>query len=404
MSTQIKSFSNNPNQGNMQLLSKLEGHQDIVNAAIIIPGEDGVISISEDKTIRIWLKRDRGAYWPSVCHVLSSPASSMDYHSESKRLFVGMDNGYVSEFNVANDYNRIKLIKNFFAHQGRVKEVLYSPQTESLLSVGRDKNLVWFNSENGNRIGSYMCKFACSSLQFDHQSGHAFVGDVNGQIEMIKLENNSFRTITTLKGHSSIVRCLEWDSLNQLLFSGGSDKSIICWDIGGKKGTAYELQGHNNVVTSLYFSHQSRQILSSSEDSMIVGWNMNCQRQETPEWAESDFCQLCNRPFFWNVRAMYDQKTIGFRQHHCRLCGKAICDQCSPNRSTLPKLGYEFPVRLCTECYPTKVQDSDRVSLAKFYESKHCVNHMSVDEPNKLMVTSGFDRVIKLWDISGILV
>ena len=33
----------------MQLLSKLEGHQDIVNAAIIIPGEDGVISISEDK-------------------------------------------------------------------------------------------------------------------------------------------------------------------------------------------------------------------------------------------------------------------------------------------------------------------------------------------------------------------
>lgn len=90
MSTQIKSFTSDTNRANIQLLSKLEGHQDVVNAAFIIPGEDGVVSISEDKyvllfftrqkfllytfscrTIRIWLKRDRGAYWPSVCHVLS---------------------------------------------------------------------------------------------------------------------------------------------------------------------------------------------------------------------------------------------------------------------------------------------------------------------------------------------
>lgn len=33
----------------LQLLSKLEGHQDVVNMAIILRGEDGVISISEDK-------------------------------------------------------------------------------------------------------------------------------------------------------------------------------------------------------------------------------------------------------------------------------------------------------------------------------------------------------------------
>lgn len=186
----------------------------------------------------------------------------MSYNHQTKRLFVGMDNGYISEFNVATDYNRIKLIKNFCAHQGRVKEVLFSLETEMVLSIGRDKYLVWHCSERGNRYGTYMCKLACSALQyvsllkvllilfndfycrFDHQSRHAFIGDVNGQIEMIKLENESFQIITTLKGHTSMVRCLEWDSINQLLFSGGSDMTIICWDIGGKKGTAYELQGH----------------------------------------------------------------------------------------------------------------------------------------------------------------
>ena len=49
MSTQIKSFSNNTDSRNFPLVSKLEGHQDVVNAAFIIPGEDGVVSISEDK-------------------------------------------------------------------------------------------------------------------------------------------------------------------------------------------------------------------------------------------------------------------------------------------------------------------------------------------------------------------
>ncbi|TNN36029.1 WD repeat and FYVE domain-containing protein 2 [Liparis tanakae] len=54
------------------LLSKIEAFQDVVSAAVIIPKEDGVISVSEDRTIRVWLKRDSGQYWPSVYHTLPS--------------------------------------------------------------------------------------------------------------------------------------------------------------------------------------------------------------------------------------------------------------------------------------------------------------------------------------------
>jgi WD40 repeat protein len=76
------------------------------------------------------------------------------------------------------------------------------------------------------------------------QSKHAFIGDYNGHITMLKIEETTYKPITTLKGHSASIRCLVWDSTKQMLFSGGCDKMIICWDIGGKKGTAYELQGH----------------------------------------------------------------------------------------------------------------------------------------------------------------
>lgn len=49
MTTEIKAYYQNTNRAKIELLSKLEGHQDVVNAAFIIPGEDGVISVSEDK-------------------------------------------------------------------------------------------------------------------------------------------------------------------------------------------------------------------------------------------------------------------------------------------------------------------------------------------------------------------
>lgn len=168
----------------------------------------------------------------------------MDYNHQTKRLFVGMDNGQTTEFSITSDYNRIKQVRDYAPHQGRIKVVLFSLECEWLLSIGRDKFLQWHCSERGNRIGNYFCKFSCTALQFDHQSRHVFIGDTNGHIEMLKLENNVYKPITTLRGHSASIRCLTWDSLNQLLFSGASDKMIICWDIGTRKGTAYELEGH----------------------------------------------------------------------------------------------------------------------------------------------------------------
>ena len=40
------------------------------------------------------------------------------------------------------------------------------------------------------------------------------------------------------------VQCLAWDAEKSLLCSGSFDKSIVVWDIGGQRGTAFELQGH----------------------------------------------------------------------------------------------------------------------------------------------------------------
>ncbi|XP_075775209.1 WD repeat and FYVE domain-containing protein 2 isoform X2 [Pelodiscus sinensis] len=296
------------------LLSKVEGSQDVVSMAAIVPKEDGVISVSEDRTVRVWLKRESGQYWPSIYHAMPSPCSCMSFNPETRRLSVGLDNGSISEFILSEDYNKMTPVKSY-------------------------------------------------------QGG---------------------------------VTALCWDPAQRVLFSGSSDHSIIMWDIGGRKGTAIELQGHNDKVQCLSYAHHTRQLISCGADGGIVVWNMDVERQETPEWLDSDSCQKCDQPFFWNFKQMWDCKKIGLRQHHCRKCGKAVCGKCSSKRSSIPLMGFEFEVRVCDSCHES-ITDEERAPTATFHDSKHNIVHVHFDATRGWLLTSGTDKVIKLWDMTPVV-
>ena len=86
----------------------------------------------------------------------------------------------------------------------------------------------------------------------------------------------------------------------------------------------------------------------------------------------------------------------------CRKCGRAVCDGCSPRRLPLPFKGHEVPVRVCEECH-IKVDERETKSQACFYEMKHSVTHLSYDASKQVLVTSGSDHVVKIWNIKALL-
>ena len=53
-------------------------------------------------------------------------------------------------------------------------------------------------------------------------------------------------------------------------------------------------------------------------------------------------CMLCDSSF-----------NIFFRKHHCRKCGRCVCEDCAPSKNTRPLLevGISEPVRHCMVCY-----------------------------------------------------
>ncbi|XP_065840729.1 WD repeat and FYVE domain-containing protein 2-like [Oscarella lobularis] len=385
------------------LVNKLESAGHTVNEAFIIPHEDAVVTAGEDKTVRVWLLRESGEYWPSICQTTPSAATSLAYNGETRRLFIGFSSGAITEFSLTEDFNRMTLRRNYSAHMNRVSQMVFSLEHEWILSVGRDKCLQWHSTESGHRLGGHQISAWCLSLQFDAESKHIFVGDFSGLIHVLKIEENSINEVTTLKGHSGSIRSLSWDPDKRLLFSGSFDEVIVVWDIGSQKGTAFELSGHQDHVRAVCYIPHARKLLSSGDDKKLVVWNLESPKKETPVWAESDICEKCSAAFFWNVKEMWQKKKLQLnRQHHCRSCGLAVCNKCSKQSSCLPSMGFEYPVRLCNECND-KLTDEDQKTTTKFFDLKHEVMYMYYDPTKCHLLTVGSDKVVKLWDIKSIL-
>jgi len=252
------------------------------------------------------------------------------------------------------------------------------------------------------KMGSFLCDSYPTSLQFDADAQFLFAGDSTGSILLLRLVDNVAQLFTKLSAHTGSISDLAWDATRQLLFSSSSDSLVIVWDIGSKKGQAYELTGHSTKLTALAYASGSSKLFSADENGMLLCWDMKAKRIETPEWKTADTCQLCDAPFFWNFKVMWERKVVGQRQHHCRTCGNAICSACAANTTRFPPMGYEIPVRICKACHQRMTDRPDEFDLTPLASSTDLrigVSCMHLDETSGRLVTVGFDRVIMIWDI-----
>lgn len=94
------------------------------------------------------------------------------------------------------------------------------------------------------KIFLFFLKSIICTIRYDSQAKYVFIGDAGGQITMLRLDTSGAAFVTTFKGHTGSIRSLSWVAGPQLLFSGSCDQSVIVWDVGGRRGTVYELQGH----------------------------------------------------------------------------------------------------------------------------------------------------------------
>ena len=90
--------SSNSLQGSVrpELINKIDASTGEVNGIVQMPGKDAILSISSDRSVRVWLLRDSGQYWPSICHYMGGAATALHFNHQHRKVFVGLDNGMIS--------------------------------------------------------------------------------------------------------------------------------------------------------------------------------------------------------------------------------------------------------------------------------------------------------------------
>lgn len=84
-----------------------------------------------------------------------------------------------------------------------------------------------------------------------------------------------------LRGHAGSVEAIALSPDGKILASGGSDHTIILWDVETRKPLDLTplLAGHRDVIRSLAFSPDGKYLVSAGDDDQIMIWN-------TTTWAD----------------------------------------------------------------------------------------------------------------------
>ena len=99
-----------------------------------------MIRVFHSRSVRVWLLRDSGQYWPSICHYMGAAALSLAFHPPTRRVFVGVETGTVSEFVLSEDLNHMEHRRDYHAHQKGVTGLHFSAENGWILSVGKDRS------------------------------------------------------------------------------------------------------------------------------------------------------------------------------------------------------------------------------------------------------------------------
>jgi len=246
-----------------ELVATLEGHNSIVNSVIV--SDKYIISGSFDRTIKIW---DLSTF--KLIAILKGHNGYVYSLTVSDKYIIS---GSVDKTIKIWDLSTFELVKTLKGHDSYVYSVTVSGIINTTDEFGKINSV----ENTTNKFGNIISKQYIISGSAD---------------ETIKIWNlSTFKLVTTLKGHNSIVSSVVVSSVEnttdlpdnigkQYIISGSFDKTIKIWDLSTFK-LVKTLEGHNYHVTSVTVSNfenattfAEQYIISGSFDGIIKIWDL----------------------------------------------------------------------------------------------------------------------------------
>ncbi|XP_012725287.2 TAF5-like RNA polymerase II p300/CBP-associated factor-associated factor 65 kDa subunit 5L isoform X1 [Fundulus heteroclitus] len=213
-------------------IKMLRGHSGPVYRTAFLTDSSGLLSCSEDTTIRYW---DLGSFTNTVLYqghtypvwdVDVSPCSlyfASSSHDRTARLWT---------------FSRTYPLRLYVGHLSDVDCVKFHPNSNYLATGSTDKTVRLWSTQQG-------------------------------------------QSVRLFTGHRGTVLSLAFSPNGKYLASAGEDQRVKLWDLAA--GTLFkDLRGHTDSVTSLSFSPDSSLVASSSIDNSVRVWDIRSSHGGTP--------------------------------------------------------------------------------------------------------------------------
>ncbi|KAI3518014.1 hypothetical protein L1887_06335 [Cichorium endivia] len=214
--------------------STFESHIDWVNDAVLVGGNNTLVSCSSDTTVKIW-----DSFSDGTC------TRTLSQHTDYVTCLASAENN-----------------SNIVASGGLGGEVFIWDVEAALVPVTNSSETGVSDSSNGSEKST-----AVTSLRA--------VSSSNG-ITSLANQPQGYVPISA-KGHKESVYALSMNDTGTILVSGGTEKAVRVWD--SRSGSKMmKLRGHTDNIRALLLDSTGRFCLSGSSDSMIRLWDLGQQR------------------------------------------------------------------------------------------------------------------------------
>ena len=240
------------------------GHTAVVKRVLFRPSGDEVLTVSEDKTIRIWdvatgttLRVLRPPIGDGSEGMLYAAALSPDGTRLAVAGFTNAPDGDNVIYEISLSSSRIT--QTFKGHSNVIIDLDYSPDGRKLISGSSDKTArIWDTDSgectqtlSGHTADIYGVVFSpdgrqCASAAYDDTAAIWNVDDG--------------KRTAILKGHADNVYCIDWSPDGRRIATGSYDHTIRLWDQNGQFLRTFDQLGEYNI-SSVTFTPDSGRLL-----------------------------------------------------------------------------------------------------------------------------------------------